>query len=165
MRFIFKNLKITIMALTFKTLSENFEKVMNLNIKELGEFIGGKVQTNIDSGTFTNGCAIRMSYAFNYSGVEIPKSGYGATSSGRDGKWYLYRVADMINFVKAKIGGTPLVGTAAADFKGKKGVIIFSGCGWTDATGHVDLFDGTKVMSDNGNYFGTCSKAELYVIS
>lgn len=153
------------MALTFSTLSDNFKKVMNLSPTEVGEFIGGKVQVNIDGGFFKNCCAIRMSYAFNASGVEIPKSTYGATSSGRDGKWYLYRVGDMENFVKAKIGGTPITGTTAKDFAGKKGVIFFSGCNWGDATGHVDLFDGTKVMSDDGNYFGTCSTVKLYVMS
>lgn len=148
---------------SYSTLSQNFAKVKDLDVLPLGDFIGGKVKQNIDAGTFTNGCAIRMSYAFNYSGIAVSSSD-GAVSSGADGKWYLYRVADMINFVKKHIGGTPLKGTKASDFAGKKGVIIFSGCGWSDATGHVDLFDGSKVESKKGDYFGTCSTVELYVV-
>ncbi len=148
---------------SYSTLSQNFAKVKDLDVLPLGDFIGGKVKQNIDAGIFTNGCAIRMSYAFNYSGIAVSSSD-GAVSSGADGKWYLYRVADMINFVKKHIGGTPLKGTKASDFAGKKGVIIFTGCGWSDATGHVDLFDGNKVESKKGDYFGTCSTVELYVV-
>ncbi len=151
------------MALSYSTLSSNFAKVMNLDVPELGKFIGGKVEVNIENGIFKNGCAIRMSYAFNYSGYPISSSD-GAVSSGADGKWYLYRVSDMINFVKKTVGGTPLKGTKASDFAGKKGVIIFTGCNWSDATGHVDLFNGTRVESNEGDYFGRCSQAELYVI-
>ena len=135
-----------------------------MNVSELGDFIGGKVEQNIDAGIFENGCAIRMPYAFNYAGVPITSSD-GAVSSGAGAKWYLYRVADMINFVKKHIGNTPLTGNKASDFSGKKGVIIFSGCGWGNATEHVDLFDETKVESQNGDYFGTCSTVDLYVIS
>lgn len=46
-------------------------------INTVGEKIGGHVKQNIDIGKkdplhgFTNACAIRMSYALNYSGVLI----------------------------------------------------------------------------------------------
>ena len=29
--------------------------------------------------------------------------------------------------------------------KGKRGVIVFNDCGWNNATGHIDLFDGVSV--------------------
>ena len=32
-------------------------------------------------------------------------------------------------------------GSTAHSFKGKKGVIDFNDCNWSDATGHVDLFN------------------------
>ena len=112
------------MALSYSTLSQHFAKVKNLEVPDLGDFIGGKVDVNIDAGTFQNGCAIRMSYAFNYSGYPI-SSNDGAVSSGGDGKWYLYRVSDMRSFVKKTIGGTPIKGSSAENFAGKKGVIFF----------------------------------------
>ena len=40
-------------------------------LNEVGKKIGGKVQYNIDQGIFQNACAIRMSYALNYSGVPV----------------------------------------------------------------------------------------------
>lgn len=152
------------MTVSYSTLSQSFSKVKDLDVKALGELIGGKVKQNIDAKIFTNGCAIRMSYAFNYSGLPISKSD-GAVSSGADGKWYFYRVSDVIRFVKDWITDTPVVGTRESDFSGKEGIIVFSGCGWSDATGHVDLFSGSRVESLNGNYFGTCSEAELYVVN
>lgn len=87
------------MALTYKTLSSNFAKVKDKSVAQLGTFIGGKVGENIKSEVFKNGCAIRLSYAFNYSGVPISPSD-GAVSSGADKKWYLYRVSDMKKFHK-----------------------------------------------------------------
>lgn len=152
------------MTLTFTTLSSNFAKVKDLNVQEVGNLIGGHVKLNIDNKTFENACAIRLSYAFNYSGITVPKSGYGETSSGADKKWYIYRVADIIKFVKAKIGGTPMKGKTAADFKGHKGVIIFTDCGWSDATGHVDLYDGTNVLGHDYSSRNP-GKIELYQLS
>ena len=81
----------------YEDLSGYFNEVKDLSVDEIGELIGGKVQWNIDHGYFKNACAIRMSYAFNYSGIRINKND-GATVSGDDGYWYLYRVADFIKF-------------------------------------------------------------------
>lgn len=146
---------------SYYMLSRAFADVKNLDVPELGRFIGGKVEQNIAAGIFKNGCAIRMSYAFNKSGNSISSSD-GAVSSGADGAWYLYRVSDMINFVEKTLTGPSLSGNSPASFYGKKGIIIFSGCGWGDATGHVDLFDGSQV--EGTDYFNTCSNAVLYII-
>lgn len=146
---------------SYYALSRAFADVKSLGVPESGSFIGGKVGENIASGVFENGCAIRMSYAFNHAGNTI-SSNDGATSSGADGSWYLYRVADMITFVERNITGESLSGNSPASFAGKKGVIVFSGCGWGDATGHVDLFDGSQV--EGTDYFNTCSSAVLYVV-
>lgn len=149
------------MSVTYSMLSSNFAKVKDLSTSAVGKLIGGKVEENIKAGFFTNACAIRLSYAFNNSGVSI--SSYdGAVSSGKDKKWYLYRVTDMVNFIKQKIGGTPIKGNRLEDFKGKKGIIIFKNCNWSDASGHVDLFDGTKV--EGKAYFTDCGYVELYVL-
>lgn len=149
------------MNIEYSTLSSNFAVVKDLNPTEVGKVIGGKVEQNCNSGVFRNACAIRLSYAFNKSGLFITKYD-GAVSSGKDKRWYLYRVEDMINFVKKHIGGTPLKGKGPKDFKGKKGIIIFKNCNWSDATGHVDLFDGKKV--EGHDYFSTCGDVELYVL-
>ena len=103
------------MSITYSTLSSNFSKVKDLPTSAVGKLIGGKVEENIKAGFFTNACAIRLSYAFNYSGMPISRYD-GATSSGKDKKWYLYRVTDMLSFIKQKIGGTPIKGKKLEDF-------------------------------------------------
>ncbi len=60
----------------------------------------------------------------------------------------------MLSFIKQKIGGTPI--------KGEKGIIIFKNCNWSDASGHVDLFNGEKVKGKA--YFTDCGDVELYVL-
>jgi hypothetical protein len=51
----------------------NFLKIYgDGSVASVGKMIGGKVAENINSsgsGQFTNACAIRMSYALNYSGL------------------------------------------------------------------------------------------------
>ncbi len=145
--------------ISYSTLSYHFSKVKNLNVEAVGAFIGGKVKVNIDGKFFQNACAIRLSYAFNYSGLPIRRSD-GSTSSGKDRKLYLYRVRDIIRFVERRIGGKPIVGRSAEDFKGKKGVIIFTQCNWSDAYGHVDLFNGTAV--EGHEYFDRSGSVVLY---
>lgn len=157
----FNELKMNIMNIAYSTLSSNFGKVKDLPTSAVGKLIGGKVEENIKAGFFTNACAIRLSYAFNYSGMPISRYD-GATSSGKDKKWYLYRVTDMLSFIKQKIGGTPIKGKKLEDFKGKKGIIIFRNCNWSDASGHVDLFNGEKV--EGKAYFTDCGNVELYVL-
>ena len=142
----------------YNSLSQYFGEVKDLSVKEVGDKIGGKVKLNIDNGTFQNACAIRMSYAFNYSGKEIKKSD-GNVSSGADKKWYLYRVNDFIKFLDSNYSDKEET-TNIADFQGKKGVIVFKDCGWSDATGHVDLYDGNSV--EGSDYSDKAKKMYLY---
>lgn len=145
----------------YSSLSQHFGEVKDLSVKEVGDKIGGKVKLNIDNGTFKNACAIRMSYAFNYSGKEIKKSD-GNVSSGADKKWYLYRVNDFINFLDANYSNKEET-TNISTFQGKKGVIVFKDCGWSDATGHVDLYDGYSV--EGSDYSNVAKKMYLYKIN
>lgn len=63
------------------------------------------------------------------------------------------------------IGGTPLKGSTANSFKGKKGVIVFNDCNWSDATGHVDLFNGIQCEYEAANdYFNNCNSELLYTL-
>jgi cytoplasmic protein len=49
----------------------NFARVKELPPSQVGSIIGGKVEVNIKANIFQNACAIRLSYAFNYSGMPI----------------------------------------------------------------------------------------------
>ena len=105
-----------------------------------------------------------MSYALIKSGITINRTD-GATSSGEDGRWYLYRVDDVMKLFDRNIHTSVISSTQdnyLKDFNGKKGIIVFLSCNWADAAGHIDLFDGTKV---EGCAYTMCSTVILYKMS
>ena len=148
-------------SISFSDLSSKFEDVKDLSIKQLGDYIGGKVKVNIDNGTFENGCAIRMSYAINYAGLEIKNSDDISVVSGDDKKWYIYRVKDLKTFIDSNFSDKETV-KKLKDLDGKKGIIIFENCNFSNATGHADLFDGTNVLGSD--YSNSCNSIILYKI-
>ena len=97
---------------------------------------------------YANACALRLSRAMNYGGMPIKSTEKGYHVKGGDGKNYLLRVRDMINFVKTNFGEPDLIlkpkmkENVSVQLKNKKGVIIFKVQGWEGATGHVTLWDG-----------------------
>ena len=96
---------------------------------------------------YENACALRLSQAFNNGGLTITAQAKGYKVKGGDGKLYLLRVNDMIQFVLANFGKPDLViapngKNIIAEFRGKRGVLIFQVKGWNNATGHVTLWDG-----------------------
>lgn len=111
--------------ISYTTLSHYFARVKHLASSLVGQLIGGKVEENIKANIFKNACAIKLSYAFNYSGLPISKYD-GKVSSGKDKKWYF----------------------------------IFTDCNWTNASGHVDLFNGKEV--EGHGYFNEYGIAMLY---
>jgi hypothetical protein len=123
---------------------------VNLPIAKVGTKIGGKVGQNIASGVFQNACPIRISYVLNYCSIRIPKpkSGY-AVVGGADGRWYMYRVREMMAFLEKTFGKADrsVKTPHPAEFDGIKGIIAVKGHGWSDAVGHVTLWNGT-VCSD-----------------
>ena len=151
------------MNISYLSLSRHFDKVKNLDVKQVGKLIGGKVEYNTGNGIFRNACALRMSYALKHSGVSI-SGGDGAVSSGADGNWYLYRVEDIIKLIQKTIV-IPSINSDSksykSDFKDKRGIIVFSSCGWTDSTGHVDLFDGKNV--EGKSYESGCNNIKLFI--
>lgn len=54
--------------------------------------------------SFANACALRLSRALNYGGMEISQKTSGYKVKGGDKKFYLLRVKDMIDFVSKKYG-------------------------------------------------------------
>ncbi len=84
-------------------------KEINKSVTDVGAFIGGKVNYNVNvvpkgKGRFENVCAIRMSYVLNKIGVKIPFIPPNNTVSGKNGKWYIFKVKILIKFLKKKLG-------------------------------------------------------------
>jgi hypothetical protein len=125
-----------------------FDEV-NMPPELVGQKIGGHVEINysipISMGGFENACPVRMSYVLNYTGFPIQKDKRYASISGADGMWYLYRVADLMNYLEDHFGrpdkavrGWP----RKTDFFGFQGILVIKGRGWLNAKGHVTLWDG-----------------------
>ena len=154
----------------YQKLSENFAKVKDKRPKDVCEFIGGKVKQN----NFSNVCAVRMSYAFNKAGIKIPyikdetvSVPNNPNNPNNDKKdWYIFRVRVFKQFLKDK-----KYNYIASDkknklkpFKGKKGVIVFD-CSFTNATGHVDLFNGSYVEGTDYSESSQLNSLGLYEIN
>jgi len=90
-----------------------------------------------------------MSYVLNTTGFPISRNSPYATVSGADKKFYIYRVNDMIEHLTRTLGNPDLIidNPKPSDFVGKKGIIVIKGHGWSNAKGHVTLWNGS-VCSD-----------------
>lgn len=120
--------------------------------------IGGKVELNYDIGAFQNACATRVSKALNGAGgahlipffKDIGPSGEiePQVSSGQNKRYYIFRVKMLTKYLERKYfkpeGFTP--SEYKTKLKNKKGIIIFQVEGWSDATGHADLWNGSMCL-------------------
>jgi hypothetical protein len=111
---------------------------------EVKRQIGGAV----NAGWITNACVIRVSRALNYAGHDLPASYPGLLLvKGGDGKRYALRVKEFKRYMTG-VYGPPRKSAVA----GKAGIIMFDVRGWSDATGHFDLWNGSKCeYSDYSN--------------
>jgi hypothetical protein len=122
--------------------------------------------------TIQNTCVLRMSRCFNYSGHPIPNSPSDEilTVRGGDDLHYALRVREFIRYLGRKYGPPsrehtyppPGGGEVPADFKGRQGVIAFEVDGWSDATGHVDLWNGARCR--HNSYFSRARTVMLWEV-
>ena len=96
---------------------------------------------NLESGMFENACAIRISHALNEAGEEIAFA-RGITSSGAEGDWHIFRVNDLKEHLTEQFGEPDVTSSNPMDFAGRQGIIVFDVDGWSNASGHADLFNG-----------------------
>lgn len=119
---------------------------VRVSVAAVGQKIGGNVQKNIDAKIFQNACPIRMSYVLNMTGFPIRKGSGYETVSGSDKRLYLFRVNDMMDYLE-RVFGKPdktVKAPAVTDFANMKGIIVVKGHGWSNARGHVTLWDGAR---------------------
>lgn len=128
----------------------------------VGKKIGGNVQKNVDANIFQNACPIRMSYVLNKTGFPITKGAGYQVVSGADHSLYLFRVNDMMDYLARQFGRPEKTAKnpKPEDFAGLKGIIVVKGHGWSNARGHITLWDGTRCSDschlahdpDNGHF-------------
>jgi hypothetical protein len=145
----------------FDELSKNYPTGSDREIKRL---IGGRV----DAAWIEHTCAIRLSRAFNYSGLPVPADFAGMkVISGADGKHYAFQVRGMQPWLEAKFGPPQIRAVRPVDrrrFLGKKGVLVFV-IPFSNASGHVDLWDGSKYTYedlDPQDYFKLATEVVLW---
>ncbi len=152
----------------------NFDKMWDAypNPGESAEAAKQTVGGRAVAGKIDNTCVLRISRAFNYSGNPIPGTANDEilTIKGGDGRNYALRVREFTRYLKRKYGPPDLVkdyprpgsGEIPEAFMGRQGVIIFDVKGWTDATGHADLWNGTKCR--HHGYFNKASSVMLWLV-
>jgi hypothetical protein len=133
-------------------------------LTSVANLLGGKVKENIDSGVFTNGCAIRMSHVLNSTGTVIPFIA-GRTVSGKHHKWYLFRVRDLASFVRQKFGPPDFVLSPArpGQIRGILALLVFEVSAWTDASGHATIWNG--VTCSDHCYFPEANTVNVWRLS
>lgn len=153
---------------------KNFEAMWNAypnpggSAEEAKQNIGGGANV----GWITNTCVLRVSRSFNASGNTIPDREHDGllTVKGGDGRHYALRVAEFERWLRRRYGKPTLThaypppggGDVPPDFLGRQGVICFEVDGWTDATGHFDLWNGARCR--NHDYFARAREVHLWEV-
>lgn len=137
----------------FSKLQRDYPDYVNYTSPQVLNLIGGKVKIN----NFENTCAVRLSRTLNYNAIELPgpsKAGKMSVVSGDDKKWYAFRVRDISPWLEKQLS-PPIFDQAKKagdDFDKKliakyRGIIGFN-IEFGDATGHLDLWDGTTFTAE-----------------
>ncbi len=127
------------------------------NLESLFTHLGGAAARNINVPGFGpngNTCAARISVALKAGGVRITGSNGINTISTADGARIIYRVSEMRTYLETLLGAPERDNSLPfdSDFGTRKGIIAFSVEGWSDATGHIALYNGTSYREPSDNY-------------
>jgi hypothetical protein len=132
--------------------------------EDVKTLIGG----DVDADWITNTCVVRVSRSLNYAGHPIPVRPPGmSTIKGGDGKRYGIRVREMKVYLRNTQGAPQLSlavsGEVPDELRGRRGLLCFDVTGWSDATGHFDLWDGEACA--NHGYFERASRVHLWEVA
>lgn len=138
------------------------------------EMIGGSFAGLYRNPAYENTCSVRMSYALNRSGLTLGAApSQGGHLVGADGYRYWIRVSDLKLHLSKQFKGAdeelalPVISPGLIDdvdalsakFKervalakawleralsNRRGIVVFNVTGWSNASGHFTLWDGTS---------------------
>lgn len=132
--------------------------------------VGGQVLANMPPGLYPNACAIRVSRALNYSGINIPVIP-GHTYQGSDGKNYFLSSAKLYDFMKKTFKIPPNAANSIETFtksqggsggqnfasllSGKKGIFLMQSSypALFGALGHATLFNNNSCVQNTCDGF------------
>ena len=119
---------------------------------DLYRHLGGNAQQNINAQGFGengNACASRISVALNAAGAPINTRTVAnlrlRTVGTARGQRIIFSVAELRRYLEIEFGRPNADTTRPVNdmFAGKKGILAMSVSGWSNATGHIALWDGT----------------------
>lgn len=140
---------------SFRLLWDNYPRGTSEEVKR---FIGGGAA----GAWVTNTCVIRVSHSFNEAGSPIPRNYPGLTTTfGKNNKRYAFRVSEFRPYLEKAYKRPEVRGAGRSAVQGKKGVIMFDVRGWSDATGHFDIWDGTSCAGSE--YFAEAHAVYLWI--
>jgi hypothetical protein len=139
-------------ALVWTTLWNEYPDYVSYTSPQVKKDIGGAV----DAAWITNTCAVRLSRTLNYNGYPLPQTHKGMlTVGGADKKRYAVRVRELEPWLRSVLGAPqhefekkendPFDRAVLA---AKKGILGFD-IRFSDATGHLDLWDGSRFSSEH----------------
>lgn len=152
--------RISVRRPRFSTLWNAYAEVGHKGSVEVYGLVGGGVEAARAEkpDAYANACALRISRAFNYGGYKIPKGTIIQNQpiyrlSGADHLPYIMKVVDFLAFLNHNWGEPDhtLTQTDSNFINGRKGVIVMEITGWSDASGHATLWNGS-VAGDNSDY-------------
>ncbi|EDQ89261.1 uncharacterized protein MONBRDRAFT_37110 [Monosiga brevicollis MX1] len=125
------------MALNFDKMWQ--DPVTAMDHASIGEYLGGDLIGQ------ANYCAIRLSHGLMASGHKITQP---SDFRDREGNKYIIRVATMQSYL-SKVLGTPKEVTSKQAIAGRRGIVLFT-IAYSDATGHVTLWNGSDLRHPAG---------------
>ena len=113
-----------------------------------------------------NTCTIRISHSLNWSTSPVKKIANIESVTGIKGQ-YILKVSHMRKYLKMRYGKANISVKGNQKelkeaIKSKKGIICFIVSGWSDATGHFDLWNGSQVR--NSEYFTKANQVKLWLV-
>ena len=125
----------------------NFDAMWSAYPTGTSDEVKRKIGGGVAGDWVVNTCVIRISHCFNEAGVPIPNSYPGLTTTfGADRRRYAFRVTEFKRYLEREYRAPDVRGTGRSAVQGRKGIIMFDVQGWSDATGHLDLWDGSKCV-------------------
>ena len=107
----------------------------------------------------------------NYAGDPIPRDSIAfRTKQGADGKWYGLRVSEFRKYMERTYGKPTISAQRAKNspisstqFNGYRGILCLSVDGWSDATGHITLWNIDQMLYGHADYFARAYDGVLWV--
>ncbi|APR78274.1 Hypothetical protein A7982_03621 [Minicystis rosea] len=135
------------------------------------EEVKARIGGSVDAEWVTNTCVVRISRSLNYAGFPLPVKYPGFTTlKGGDGRRYGIRVRELKVYLRKEHGAPQLSHTYAGQggdvpeaLRGRRGLICFDVQGWSDASGHFDLWNGERCIYHG--YFDRASAVHLWEIA